>query len=96
MYGIIGKITATEGGREQLISILLEGTRDMPGCLSYIVSKDTSDPNGIWISEVWKDEESHQKSLTLPAVQEAMRKGRPLMAGFEARHVVEPVGGQGL
>ena len=34
MYGLIGKITAKDGQREDLINILLEGTKDMPGCLS--------------------------------------------------------------
>jgi quinol monooxygenase YgiN len=96
MYGLIGKITAVPGQRDALISILLEGTADMPGCLSYIIARDTADPDALWITEVWDSQERHQASLTLPAVQEAIAQGRPLIAGFGERFVTEPVGGHGL
>lgn len=96
MYGIIGKIIAVEGERDSLISILIKGTKGMPGCISYVISKDTQDPNGIWVTELWKDQASHQNSMTLPGVQEAMMTGKPLIHEFEERHVVQPVGGQGI
>ena len=35
MYGLIGKIKAVPGQRDTLISILIEGAKDMPGCQSY-------------------------------------------------------------
>jgi quinol monooxygenase YgiN len=93
MYGLIGKITAVSGQREALISILLEGTADMPGCLSYIIARDTADADAIWVTEVWDSQASHQASLSLPAVQEAIAHGRPLIADFGERFVTEPVGG---
>ena len=96
MYGLIGKMIAAEGKRNELIDILLEGTNEMPGCLSYIISKDINDKNAIWITEVWKDETSHKASLSLPQVQKAIAKGKPLIAGFSDQTVIEPVGGQGL
>lgn len=96
MYGLIGKITSVPGQRDALIAVLLEGTTGMPGCLSYVVSRDASDPDGIWISEVWDNAESHKASLSLPAVQEAIGKARPLIAGFSNRTELEPVGGVGL
>ena len=43
MHGLIGKIIAVEGKRDALIAILLEGTQEMPGCLSYIVARDAAD-----------------------------------------------------
>ena len=96
MYGLIGKMTAVDGKRDELITILLEGSDKMPGCLSYIVSKDTTDANAIWITEVWKDQASHKASLSLPVVKNAIAKGRPLIAGFDNATTVEPVGGHGL
>lgn len=96
MYGLIGKLVAMEGQRDALIAILLEGTEDMPGCFSYLVAKDTSDPNAIWVTEVWENEECHKGSLKLPSVQQAIARGKPLIAGFGERFVTEPVGGQGL
>lgn len=96
MYGIIGKIVANPGERDHLIGILLGGTQNMPGCIQYVVSKDTEDEDAIWITEFWKDQASHQNSMSLPSVQKAIAEGKPLIATFAERHTVEPVGGQGL
>lgn len=96
MYGIIGKLIAVPGQRDALIDILLTGTTEMPGCLSYVVARDPADENAIWITEVWESEAMHAASLTLPAVRDAIAKGRPIIAGFDERHVTEPVGGWGL
>ena len=82
--------------RDQLIAILLEGTAEMPGCRSYIIAKDSADENAIWITEVWDGKASHEASLSLPAVQKAIAKGRPMIAGFGDRFTTIPVGGQGL
>ncbi|HSH44959.1 MAG TPA: putative quinol monooxygenase [Longimicrobiales bacterium] len=96
MYGIIGKIIAAEGSRDELANVLLDGIAGMPGCLSYIVARDAEDPNALWVTEVWDTEESHQASLSLPSVQEAIQKGRPMIADFGERHITTPLGGQGL
>jgi quinol monooxygenase YgiN len=96
MYGLIGKMTAVAGQRDSLIAILLEGIADMPGCLSYVVAKDPADANAIWITEVWDSQASHKASLSLPAVKQAIARGKPLIAGFGESTATEPVGGQGL
>lgn len=96
MYGRIGKMTAVAGQRDALIDVLLDGQKDMPGCRSYVVAKDATDSDGIWITEVWDSEASHKASLALPAVRAAIAKGRPLIAGFGSSVVTTPVGGQGL
>jgi len=96
MYGLIGKMNASPGQRDALIAILLEGTAKMPGCLSYIVATDTVDASAIWITEVWDTEASHKASLALPAVQAAIAKARPMIAGFGERFVTTPIGGVGL
>lgn len=96
MYGLIGKMSAVTGKRDELIAILLEGVDDMPGCLSYVVSKDSSDADAIWITEVWDTKASHDASLSLPRVKQAMARGKPLIAGFGNGVVTTPVGGHGL
>jgi quinol monooxygenase YgiN len=96
MYGLIGKAKTVEGKSDEFIKLLLDGTGSMPGCLSYIVAKDPSDANAVWITEVWDSKESHEASLKLPAVQAAIAKGRPMIAGFGERFITEPVGGYGL
>lgn len=96
MYGLIGKIKVVSGQRDALISILIEGVSGMPGCLSYIVAQDSTDSDAIWVTEVWDSQESHQASLSLPSVQQAISRGRPLIVGFDERFETQPIGGHGL
>ncbi len=96
MYGLIGRFVATEGKCEELISILLEGTSNMPGCLSYVVAKDPKDPAGVWITEVWESQESHKASLELPSVKAAITRAMPIIASFQEHIETEPVGGHGI
>jgi quinol monooxygenase YgiN len=96
MYGLIGKMAAVPGQREALIALLLEGVAGMPGCLSYVVARDPADAEALWVTEVWESQEHHRGALTLPAVQAAIRRGKPLIAAFGESVVTEPVGGHGL
>jgi quinol monooxygenase YgiN len=96
MFGLIGKMTAVAGQRDALIAILVDGVGGMPGCLSYVVARDPSDEDALWITEVWDSQASHKASLSLPAVQQAIAKGRPLIARFDQSIPTEPVGGFGL
>lgn len=93
MFGLIGKMRAAAGKRAELIAILSEGTDTMPGCLHYIVMEDASEPDAIWITEVWDTEASHKASLQLPVVQAAIAKGRPLIAGFDMSVRTTPISG---
>lgn len=96
MYGLIGRMKAQPGKRDELAAILLEGTDAMPGCRSYVVARDPADADALWITEVWDSADSHRASLSLPAVQAAIARGRPLIAGFDSQTETEPLGGHGL
>lgn len=91
MYGLIAKITAVAGRREEFIGVLTISADKMPGCVSYIVAKDAMDDNVIWVTEVWDSANSHDASLTLPAVQNAVAQAKSLVAGFEKVAVTAPV-----
>jgi quinol monooxygenase YgiN len=92
MYGLISKINTVPGQRDALVTILLEGTQAMPGCLSYVIATEPADENAIWLTEVWDSQASHKASLSLPAVQAAIGKGRSMIAGFSNRVETVPVG----
>jgi quinol monooxygenase YgiN len=96
MYGLIGKITATPGQRDALLAILLESQGAMAGCFSYIIAEDPSDPDSLWVTEVWDSQASHSASLSLPSVQGQIARARPMIAGFSNRIVTTPIGGIGL
>ena len=95
-YGLIGKIKARPGKRAELVALLSGGTGDMPGCMAYLIAEDLKDADGIWITEIWKTRQFHADSLKLPAVQAAIAKGRPLIAGFETHDETRPVTGIGI
>jgi len=90
-YGLIGQMIAQPGQRAALVAILSEGTGAMPGNIAYLVGEDSANPDAIWIVELWSDKDAHAASLQLPAVQAAIKKGRPLIAGFGQRIEFKPV-----
>ena len=96
MYGLIGKMRAVAGQRDALVAILLDGVSGMPGCLSYVIAQDPADADAIWVTEVWDNQASHKASLSLPSVQDAIARGRPLIASFEQQIETVPVGGHGI
>jgi len=96
-YGLLGKLIAAPGKRDELIGYLGEGTGQMPGNILYVLSTSATDPNAVWIYEVWESRQHHADSLKLPAVQAAIAKARPIIAGFgPERFEMTPVGGVGL
>ena len=96
MYGLISKINTAAGARDALDAIRQEGTQGIPGCLSYVIAIDPADANALWVTEVWDSQASHKASLSLPAVQAAIAKGRAMIAGFSNRVETVPIGGQGI
>lgn len=95
MYGLIVKITAAEGRRDELIALLAASTSEMPGCLSYVISRDAADPNLLWVTEVWESQAAHDASMSLRSVQAAIPQIKPLIAHFERIAVTDPVAGNG-
>jgi len=93
---LIIKIAAAPGKREEMIRILKESAADMPGCLRYVVAEDSANENAIWVTEVWDSAASHEASLSLPAVRNAIPKAREIVSGFEKVAVTNPVWGAGL
>ena len=96
MWGLIAKLTVVPGRRDEMIGILKESAADMPGCLSYVVAKDSADENAIWVTEVWDSMASHDASLSLPAVKNAIPRGKAIVSNFERIAVTSPVWGAGL
>ena len=96
MHGLIVKLTAVAGKRDEMTKVLKESSAGMRGCLSYVIAKDAADENMIWVTEVWDSQASHDASLSLPAVKNAIPQSKTLVAGFEKIAVTTPVGGIGI
>lgn len=89
---MIGRIEATPGNRDALARALVDDVGEMPGCLSYLVSVDPADDNGVWIAECWVEEGAHSEWLESDAVRALKEKIAPLMVGYSERHEVTPIG----
>ena len=92
------KIRYLAGQRDALVAVLLDAAaalQQVPGCQLYLVSASPSEPDTVWVTEVWSSQAEHQASLLGDDIQPILTRGRPLIAGFE-RIEIEPVGGKGL
>ncbi|MFD3000795.1 putative quinol monooxygenase [Pontibacter toksunensis] len=99
-YGLHGKLTATEGNAEKLSSILLQASALVStarGCHLYMVSKDKTDENVVWVTEVWDSKEDHDNSLTVEGVRELISQAIPILNGRpEQGQELEILGGADL
>lgn len=95
-FGLIGRMTALPGRRDELVDILAQGITELPGCRSYVVAEDPGHPDALWITEVWEPQQAHEASLKMAEVQDAITRGRPLIASMDSHQVTRPVAGTGL
>jgi quinol monooxygenase YgiN len=96
MYGLIAKMAMICGRREEMIEILKESASNMAGCLSYVVAKDSADEDVLWVTEVWDSAVSHDASLSLPSVKNAIPRAKAIVSSFEKIAVTTPVWSDGL
>jgi len=75
---------------------MLDDDTPIPGCISFVVAHDPSDPDVIWITEIWDSPASHKASLGMPSVKASIARAMPLIAAFEQHIETMPVGGIGL
>lgn len=98
-FGMYNKIPTPPGKRDELVELLLEAAaamQEIPGCDLYLVNVSASEPDVVWVTEVWESAEAHQASLSLDSTKEAIKRGMPLIAGPVESIKLVPMGGKGL
>jgi len=98
-YALLNKLTAKPGQRQRVVEILLESGKlfdDNPGCLLYLVSESTEDPNVVWVMDLWTSREEHAEALKAPELRPYVENATPLLEGMPEQIEVRPVGGKGL
>ena len=99
-YGLHGKLTATEGNGDLLASILLQASQlvsTAKGCHLYLVSKDVSDQQAVWVTEVWDSKTDHDNSLQVAGVKELIAQAIPILNGKpEKGQELQVLGGAGI
>ncbi|NYF16998.1 quinol monooxygenase YgiN [Microbacterium sp. AK009] len=79
----VGTLGARPGKRDELVALLTRPTAVLGdvGCLAYDVGIDDSQPDTVFVMELWKSAEAHRASLALPEVQAQIAEARPLLSG---------------
>ena len=81
MFMLHGRLGAKPGRRDELLAVLeeTEQAEPMPGCRLYLIAVDETDPDGVWVTEVWESENAHAASLQLETVKQQIARARPLL-----------------
>ncbi len=98
-YGCYVKFIAQPGQRDTLAEHLLRAAtfvEKAPGCMLYIINTSPTEPECVWVAEVWRSQQEHDASLTVEGAQEAIKQVIPLLAGMPEKIDVLPIGGKGL
>jgi len=85
-YGLVSKVNALPGKRENLAEALLEISRlvlHSDGCLSYVVSIVPDDEDAIFVTEYWLNHDAHRTVFALPGLFELMNQCQALAADFK-------------
>jgi quinol monooxygenase YgiN len=98
-YGCYVKFTARPGQRDALVEHLLRAAAavaQVDGCEIYLINASPTEPECVWVTEVWRSQHAHDASLTLEGAQELIKHVLPLLAGSPEKIDVVPVGGKGV
>jgi quinol monooxygenase YgiN len=98
-FGMQARFVAQPGRGAEFAEMLLEAARgleSLDSCLLYLVNRDAEEPDVVWVTEAWTDQESHAVSLEDPAALELIQRALPLLAGPPEARLLEPLGGKGL
>lgn len=89
------KATAKSGKGGELADLLLEAAeanRSFEGCLQYEVHQSVFDPDTVWVTEAWVDQDAVKASLEDEGNKELITRARPLIEDMEVIELV-PLGG---
>jgi quinol monooxygenase YgiN len=65
-------------------------------CELYVVNTMATEPDTVWVTEVWSSQEAHQAYLATDEFKVALGRGQPLIEGVSEQSAIVPVGGKGL
>jgi quinol monooxygenase YgiN len=98
-FAMQARFTAQPGKAGEFAALLLEGATALESdarCLLYAVFADADEPDVVWVTEAWADEDAHRASLEDPATRALIERALPLLAGPPEARQLHPVGGKGL
>ena len=95
------KFAAQPGRGDEVAQLLLaaaESLRDVAGCELYVINRSASDPDVVWVTELWLSQEALDGSLEQLSTDEGKARIAEVMAllnGPPELTELEPLGGVG-
>jgi quinol monooxygenase YgiN/quercetin dioxygenase-like cupin family protein len=97
------KFTAQPGRGDELADLLLRAAdtlRDTAGCELYVINRAAAQPDHIWVTELWLNQETLDASLEQLRTEEGQARAAQVMALLDPDHPperidLEPLGGVG-
>jgi quinol monooxygenase YgiN len=93
------RMVARSGQGPRLADTLLkvaDGMRDAPGCELYLINLSADEPDTVWVTEVWADEEASDRALNGELGEVGIGDVLDLLAGPPELVELTPLGGTGL
>jgi quinol monooxygenase YgiN len=93
------RMVAQPGQGGALAATLLrvaEGLRGAPGCELYVINASPDEPDTVWVTEVWSDEEASDQALSSDLGEVGIGEVLELLAGPPELVDLTPLGGPGL
>jgi quinol monooxygenase YgiN len=92
------KAVAKPGAGAKLAEVLLRVAaclQGAPGCELYVVNRSVSEPDTVWVTELWGSQEDLDAALALDSAKALMPEVIELVGGPFERIDLEPLGGVG-
>ncbi|ENI8404035.1 antibiotic biosynthesis monooxygenase [Listeria monocytogenes] len=98
-YGLLTAFYTHPGEKDNLVKILLEAAEaldDYNTCIQYIISESETEADMVFVSEIWVDKGHHAASLDNPAVQETIKRAKPMIKEIKQIQELDILGGKGV
>ena len=92
-----GKVVAREGHGQDLADLLLAAAAELtgdPGCELYLVNRQTGQPDTIWVTELWRDQQALDASLEKIRGSDSVSAAMALVESWEMIEL-DLLGGKG-
>lgn len=82
-FANVGQFGTTPGRAAELVALLTRPSTELAeiGCLLYEVGTSDTEPDTVFVMELWTSAEAHRASLELPSVRAAIAEAMPLLSG---------------
>jgi|GEM_PF-6529790 len=94
MICMLNKLTVRRGERAELVDAIrpvFADVADEPGTLAFLVFEDLSDPDVVWVQEIFADEEAKRAHAGNPHQPAVLGRVRDLLARPMETHRLSPV-----